>query len=273
MKALIVIATIGREKELTLVMKSLEQQTYKDYEVYISSMPGITNVMNTALNAFDSDVIIRIDDDMVLQPLWLEEIMRVFKEYPLAGGVTGPTIVPKALRPNRDVFNWENLPNPLKWVYVNYFQEGNPYALAKMNRSGAFSLGSNYGAYGNDIFECDTLESCNYAVRTKLVRQLGGWDKRFAGVSEYFEQDMAWKIRKIGYKTYYNPQAYIYHMVSTKGNFNARCNYIDRLENWVRFYMRHLYRPSNTIRFLSYLEFQCLYYIYKIITKYVRIAH
>lgn len=262
LKASIVIATLGRDERLKKVLNDLRNQSYLNWELFITDEDGITNAMNTSLKSAKGDIIIRIDDDVRINPYWLEEIVRTFETNQDAGGVTGPTIVPKHLRKNRDLFAFERLPQPLKWLYVNYFQEGNPYALAKMNKCGAFSLGSNYEtALSNDeISPCDYLESTNYALRTELVRACGGWDKKFAGVSEYFEQDMVYKIKKLGWKMLYNPKAYIYHMVDKGGNYGARSNFYSRLYNWLRFVYRHI---GFNVRTLTYFLFMCGYYAYK----------
>src|SRR5574343_809294 len=266
MKASIVICTLNRPKQLALVWDDLMKQTYKDFEIIISTEKGITNAMNSALKEASGDIIIRLDDDVRVPKTWLGEIIEVFKD-PKVGGVTGPTIIPDELKKNRDLFRFDTMPEPFRWIYINYFHEGNPYKLAKMNKCGAFSLGSNYewarklGA----VRECDYLESTNYCLRTDLVRQLGGWDVKFDGVSEYFEQDMVYKIKKLGYKMVYNPKAYIHHMVNTGGSYGQRFGVYSRVSNWIRFCFRHLL-PYSTIesrlRLYSYFIFQCLYYAY-----------
>jgi glycosyltransferase involved in cell wall biosynthesis len=261
-KATIVICTLNRKESLDLVVGDIWKQTYKNFEIIVSDEIGITNAMNTSLKKATGDIIIRIDDDVRLPENWLEEIMFVFNEYPDAGGVTGPTIVPQELRKNRDLFTFDKLPNPIRWVYINYFQEGNPYALAKMNRCGAFSLGSNFetALLEPDIIQCDYLESTNYCLRTNLVKAMGGWDPKFDGVCEYFEQDMVYKIKGWGWKMYYNPHAYLFHMVNTGGNYGARMDFVSRLRNWLRFVYRHLHPGRNAVRLLMYFLFQCAYY-------------
>jgi GT2 family glycosyltransferase len=268
LKASVVIATLNRDEQVIQVLRDLMEQTYQYFEVIISNEIGITNAMNTSLKSATGDIIIRIDDDVRLNPHWLEQIIYVFNNYPDSGGVTGPTIVPAHLRKNRDLFAFESLPQPLKWLYVNYFQEGNPYALAHMNKCGAFSLGSNYeiSHLSEQVIQCDYLESTNYALRTELVRSQGGWDPKFDGVCEYFEQDMVYKIKKLGWKMYYNPKAYLYHEVNSGGNFNARQDYVSRLRNWIRFSFRHL-AVKDSFRLVSYFLFQCGYYAYKSITR------
>ena len=264
-KATVVICTLNREKQLSQVLSDLSLQNYKDFEIIISHTIGITNAMNQALNSAHGEIIIRVDDDVILPFNWLAEIMETFDKYPDAGGVTGPTIVPEHLRKNRDLFSFDKLPQPLKWLYVNYFQEGNPYATAHMNKCGAFSLGSNFEtALSAGFHECDYLESTNYALRTALVKAEGGWDPKFDGVCEYFEQDMVYKLKKKGWKMYYNPAARMYHMVDKGGNFNARMDYISRLRNWCRFVCRYLGWNIHTI---SYLFFQIGYYVYTGITR------
>jgi glycosyltransferase involved in cell wall biosynthesis len=269
LKATIVIATLNRDTELAKVISDIRNQTYQgEVEIFATSEPGITNAMNTCLKSATGDIIIRVDDDVRISPDWLKEIVWTFENFNDCGGVTGPTIVPAHLRANRDLFAFEKLPQPLKWLYVNYFQEGNPYALAHMNRSGAFSLGSNFEtALKGDLQYCDYLESTNYALRTELVRMFKGWDAKYDGVSEYFEQDMVYKIKKCGWKMYYNPKAYLYHMVDKGGNYAARNDSISRLRNWCRFVFRHRPFIRDFLPLTSYFLFMCGYYVYKGITN------
>ena len=269
LKATIVICTLNRDEALKKVLDDLRLQTYQNFEINVTNEIGITNAMNSALKTATGDIIIRVDDDVRIPPKWLEEIMFVFKEYPDAGGVTGPTIVPAFLRKNRDLFSFDQLPNPLRWLYINYFQEGNPYALAKMNRCGAFSLGSNFetALLPEDIVGCDYLESTNYCLRTNLVKAMGGWDPKFDGVCEYFEQDMVYKIKKWGWKMYYNPKAFIFHLVDKGGNYAARMDFVSRLGNWTRFVFRHLHPERNAVRLTMYFLFMCGYYAKQMLAR------
>ncbi|MCP3682061.1 MAG: hypothetical protein GY861_05160 [bacterium] len=155
-------------------------------------------------------------------------------------------------------------------VYFNYFLEGQGSTVGKWFRSGAFSVGSNDEkclALTNPI-EVDYLEACNLAVRKELLKQIGGFDEVFAqGLSDFNEADVSFKIRRLGYRIMFNPQAVVYHLpveTFSKGRPQA----YGRMINFITFYFRHI-KPNTfdkILRFGSYLLFLNGYYVYNFIT-------
>jgi len=263
LKVSIVIPTIGR-RDLTLIMQDLDEQTYKDYELIVVREGNICEATNTALGMADGEIFTRIDDDVRLNTRWLEGIVYTFTHCPSIGGMTGPTIIPEGLMGNRDIFKGETN-RLIRWAYYNYLMEGQPYAPAKMFRSGAFSIGSNFERVVKEmkgITECDYLNATNLSLRTELVRRVGGFDTKFGGVCDYYEQDVVYKVRELGYKMYYNPRAIVYHLVGKGGADYGRRDFRNRMGNFIRFYMRHIKpnTPSKVMRFLTYLLFQGAYY-------------
>ncbi|MFA5357167.1 MAG: glycosyltransferase [Candidatus Omnitrophota bacterium] len=299
MKISLVIPTLNREESLRKVFEDLRKQSHKDFEAVIldggssdgtanacrdyadyftlsfhrQKRPGIVAAMNEALEYCHGDIFTRTDDDVSLPQGWLSEIVSAFSRYP-AAGVTGPTIIPQERMSNRDLllFNEKirDSSNPF-WIgfrklYHGYFMEGDPFGVARFFRSGAFSLGSNYESSRNikDIKEVDYLESCNWSMRLDLIRKVGGFDERYGGVSEYFEADCVFRVKRLGHKMYFNPGAYIYHLVDKGGNFKARSGTYSRMHNFILFYLRNIKSntPDKTARFTLYLLFMNIYYVY-----------
>lgn len=300
MKISIVIPTLNRRESLKKVFEDLRQQSYKDFEVvvldggskdgtdalcreyaqffnigfYPQKRPGIVAAMNEALEYCRGDVFTRTDDDVALSRGWLAEIIAVFNSYPDAAGVTGPTVIPQERRKNRDLTSFnEQLTHPrglfwkaFKALYHDYFMEGAPFAVSRFFRCGAFSLGSNYESALDikGVIEVDYLESCNWSMKLDLIRKVGGFDERYGGVSEYFEADAVYRIKKLGFKMYFNPKANIYHLVDTGGNFKARSGTYGRAHNFILFYLRNIKpnTPDKAVRFLAYLAFINVYFVY-----------
>lgn len=223
--------------------KELAAQTYKDFELIFATEKGIVSAMNKALTKAKGDIFVRIDDDVSLPPKWLEELVKPFQD-PWVAGVTGPTFVPKERRQNRDSIRWaENPKGILKWLY-----DGGKFKPAGIYKCGNVSYDSNYeerftakGMCRPDLISYlpDHLEGTNWAMRTDLIWKVGGFDPKFDGVAEWFDTDVEFKIKKLGFQLRYNPKAYLYHLLEKGEHFNDRFEGFGRIKNWLRFHIRH----------------------------------
>lgn len=223
------------------VVQCLKRQTYQDFEMLIASEKGIVRAMNSALLRAKGDIFVRIDDDVLMPDHWLENLVSLFKKDTMIAGVTGPTFVPKELRRNRDSIRFaENPKGILKWLYDN--NEFNPAGIRKC---GCVSYDSNYqerfeGKNLDAVQIADHLEGTNWAMRTELIRQVGGFDPKFDGVAEWFDTDVEAKVKKLGpYLLVYNRRAYLYHMLNKGSHFSERFNGFGRIKNFLRYHIRH----------------------------------
>lgn len=241
----------------------------------ISSSAGLVECANIALGQAEGEIFIRTDDDAVASPGWLEAIHETFNSDPKIGGVTGPTTIPLAKLEGRDLMKlYGRFKNgSLPWrligkIYLEYVMEGRSREVSQWLRSGAFTLGSNFAsaqALPGPRYVTN-LEACNFAVRTQLLRDIGGFDSAYAtGLGDYHEADAALKIKKLGYYLVFNPKASIEHRPSILSIGKARPNSYCRSQNFLRFYFRHI-RPNNFggwCRFLCYLGMLNAYWCWK----------
>ncbi|MDD2751786.1 MAG: glycosyltransferase [Candidatus Omnitrophica bacterium] len=299
----VMIPTRNRCVSLGRVLDSLEAQTFKDFEVIVvdggstdktrelvSSYAqklsvvftiqegSLVSAENKGLKTAKGEIFIRTDDDIVATPEWLQEIFNTFQLGDNIGGATGPTIIPEERKELRDLFYFQKKlkDGNFLWrmvgnIYFNYFLEGEAFTVSKWFRSGAFSLGSNYEQCRKlpGPLEVTNQEACNLAVRRQLLERINGFDYTFGGIGDYNEADVAFKIRKSGYKIMFNPKAAVWHIPSTDGFFKERASAYPRMMNFINFYFRHI-KPDNldkALRFFSYLIFLNGYYIYKGITS------
>lgn len=232
----VVILTMGSAPE---VVKCLERQTYQNFEVVFAREKGIVKAMNEALGRATGEIFVRVDDDVKMPETWLEELIKPFSD-PKVGGTTGPTYVPPSRRGYRDSIRMAERPNWfLRWMF-----DGDPFAPAKIFKCGSVSYGSNYeekigDTYNMGVFECDHLEGTNWAMRTELIRRVGGFDLAFDGVAEWFDTDVEQKVKKLGYDLVYNSHAHLYHLLEKGECFSERFEVFGRIENWLRFHRRH----------------------------------
>lgn len=215
--------------------QQLDNQEYKDFEIIEATEPGIVNAMNIALSKAKGDILVRIDNDVELPTAWLKCLLEPFSDA-LVAGSTGPTYIPPHRWKNRDSINAvANANFFLKWLF-----DFEPFAVARIYKCGSVSYGSNFWSYYSDYPENpDHLEGTNWAMRTELIRQVGGFDPKFDGVCEWYDTDVEFKIKKLGYKLAYSYRAWLWHMVSKSATYGERFNGLGRIKNWLRFHFRH----------------------------------
>jgi glycosyltransferase involved in cell wall biosynthesis len=268
--------------EVIVVDYQSTDDTFKVIEKYQKYFPiklihqkskGLTKASNLALKYAVGKYFIRTDDDVIFSKNWLKNIEATFKINRKIGGVTGPTIIPKNSIQSRDLFSYNKKfkKGNIFWkilgkIYFDFFMEGKPFAVARWYDSGAFSIGSNYiESLKEPIQEVDYMEACNMAIRTNLLKKIGGFDETFSGGGdEYNEADVAFKLRNLGYKIFFNPNANLLHVPVKTGAYGQRINGIARLRNFTIFYFRHI-KPNTPLKFFkftSYLIFQSCYYLF-----------
>lgn len=229
----VVILSMKPPKRL---LQDLDNQRYPYFEIIIAREKGPVNAMNKALEKAKGDIFVRIDDDVKLPPEWLLNLVAPFDD-PMVAGVTGPTFVPEDRMMNRDSIKYARNPGLfLRWLYDN-----DPYAPAKIYKCGNVSYGSNFvdKLEHRDHYAIDHLEGTNWAMRTDLIRKVGGFDTKFDGVGEWFDTDVEFKIKKLGYELYYNRYAIVWHILEKGEHYSERFEGIGRIKNWLRFHIRH----------------------------------
>jgi len=235
MEPLVTVCILSKKRAIS-VECDLGKQTFKDFEVIYADKPGIVPAMNDALARAKGQLFVRIDDDVELPPEWLNELVKPFF-HPLVGGVTGPTFVPEELINERDSLKAAYNPN----IFLRWMFDWKPYVPAKIYKCGSVSYGSNFLEkmdYGWN-HEIDHLEGTNWAMRTGLIRAVGGFDPAFDGVAEWFDTDVVMKIRKRGHRIAYQNKAFLWHMVKKGEQYSERFQGWSRMKNWLRFHWRH----------------------------------
>ena len=298
----VVVPTKDRAESLRACLESIARQHYRHFEIivvdggstdetaqvvekvlrrtagsFLLQEGGLIAQENAGWKSARGEIIIRTDDDVVADPLWLEGIVEGFAVAPDIGGVTGPTIIPPSHRGNRDLFLFQEKleRGNLFWrlvgrIYSNVFMEGDPYAVSRWYESGAFSLGSNFEQclHLPGPIEVDHHEACNMAVRKDLLEAVGGFDESFVGIGEYNEPDVSFKIRKLGCRIIFHPKARVNHLPSLAGFFADRPDAYGRALNFITFYFRHIRpnTPKKAAKFGLYLLFLNAFWTYKFLT-------
>ena len=231
--ASVVICTVNKPDN---VIRDLGNQSFKDFEIIIASEKGIVNAMNLALNRARGEILVRVDDDVEIPTTWLTELLKPFKD-PWVAGVTGPTFVKKDRRSNRDSIRMWEKPN----CFLKWLADGCEFNPAGIYRCGMVSYDSNYAErFGYPTQRvADHLEGTNWAMRKSLIKSVGGFDRKFDGVCEWFDTDVEFKIKKQGYDLIYQDSAWLIHNLEKGGSYKDRFDGFGRIKNWIRFHKRH----------------------------------
>lgn len=290
----VVIPTYNRAKSLKNCLGSLVEQTDKDFDVFIidggslpktmsvikkfkkdlpitllvDETPHLAYIRDLGWRKAKGEIVASIDDDVVVDKSWVASIKRIFGDRKV-GGVTGPTVIPEKLLTRRDVFLFYTTQSMilklLAQVYFRLFLQGERDSIGKIYPCGAWSPGSNFPSSKKlkRAIKVDYLEACNYAIPQKVLKEIGGYDLRYIDTSEWCEVDVAFRIRKAGYKLLFDPKVAVEHRVSKGGVFSHRANARARMENFLRFYLCSYYPKTlgGYLQFLLYLQFLNLYWI------------
>jgi GT2 family glycosyltransferase len=237
-KVSIIIPSLGRSECLDKCLNSIHAQSYKDYEIIIVTDKGdLPLIRNQGANKAKGEYLTFIDDDVECTESWLEEIVSSMDNL-FIGGVSGPAVIRKEYRKNRDLFRFPIL----KWIYDMIFMEGKQKLPGHFTRWGTFTTGSSDEDCSYEGY-VDYLEACNMTFRADIFNEMGGFDGIYKGVGEWEEPDLSFKIRKAGYRLWFNPRAKIYHNPSRTGVFHQRYKESQiRLSNYYTFAERWLQR-------------------------------
>jgi glycosyltransferase involved in cell wall biosynthesis len=252
----IVIPTMFR-KCLNDCVASIDKQTYRDLQVILCPQKGLVNARNKGLEQAKGEIVSFIDDDVVLDPGWTEAIVERFNDEKI-GGVTGPTFIPQEFIFNRDLFKFRN-----KW-YDKIVLEGQPESIGKIFKSGGFSLGSNLWICGHGNWSVDYLEACNMSFRKSVLDKIGGFDEEYKGTGDWSEPDLAFRVKKEGYKLIFDSRVYLEHRPSRDGIYASRGNNsFSKAHNFVRWHSRWF---KSNWRYTANVQFCNTYWIYKFLT-------
>lgn len=298
-KLSIIICTYNRAKSLSECLKSLIKQNYSNFEVVIVD-GGSTDKTNRIITEYTKrltlkkilypekelaktrdrgwreakgEIVSFIDDDVTVSPDWAKSLVELFDGNTGVGGVSGPTIVKPELLKERDIFlfyNSKGFTELLGKFWNQFFLEGQKPAVGKIFKSGAWLPGSNFESCLEikGLRDVDYLEACNMSLRRKLIQKVNGFDYGFRGTAEWCEPDLAIRVKKLGHRLVFSSKVRLDHNISQKGVYPRRVAAKVRMENFFRFYFRHIFkfRVDYLFKFLAYVLFLNIYWAYKTIT-------
>ena len=217
-EASIIIPTLGRTDSLRDCLESLWKQTFQDFEIIKVTEEGeLAKLRNEGAKRSTGKYLIFIDDDTVTSPGWLDAIVKSFRSSESIAGVSGPAVITGKYRVNRDLFRYKLI----KRAYDLLFLDGREYLPGHFTKAGAWTTGASEEncSYEGEV---EFLEACNMAYRRDIFSSLGGFDNSYRGIGDWSEPDLSFRIRRAGYRLWFNRNAWLEHRPSRSGAFKKR---------------------------------------------------
>lgn len=149
---------------------------------------SLPNARNEALARVDCRVVLFLDDDVILiHPDFLAVHLAAYGE-PRVGGVSG-RIVERFVRPNVD-------------------------RVSAHLSAGGRTLTNMWGTEPQALLG---LKGANMSYRIEAVRQVGGFDRNYAGTALLEDTDYSWRVHRAGWTLRYEPRAELVHLSSPTG--------------------------------------------------------
>lgn len=238
----VVIASKDREVFLRDCLNSLMNQTYRNFEVIVvddgikprhdrrtnsviqrylkngmnikllinKNSIGTPRSLNRGVSESQGYVVVFTDDDCITNENWLTQLSKAYSQRDVAS-VGGKVI-------------------PVEFDSIWSLKSSTTSIIGKVTWDGMVI--GNFDK-GNKTVFVDCLSGANMSFRKELLIKVGGFDSTYDGNAYRFETDLCLKIRRLGIKIVYNPNAVVYHRRARKGR-----NRIE-VEAWNYWYSRN----------------------------------
>ena len=148
---------------------------------------GFISACNAGATTARGEYIVFLNNDTVVQPGWLDALLRTFAEHADAGLVGAKLVYPdgRLQEAGSIVFN-----DASGWNYGRFEQPDDPRY--------------------NHLRDVDYCSGAAIALPTELFRRLGGFDTRYAP-AYYEDTDLAMQVRAAGLRVLYQPASVVVH--------------------------------------------------------------
>jgi GT2 family glycosyltransferase len=234
LRASVIIPNWNGLRLLRPCLDALAQQTCRDVEVLVvdnASTDGSVEVVrreygwvrllaetrnhgyavgcNLGMAAARSNVLVLLNNDTVVEPDWLAELLAALDRHPEAGAAASRIMIhsqPGILHSAGDVYGRDGVPDS-RGVWQPY---GPPYDVEALI----------FGGCGAAV-----------AYRREMIDQIGPLEGRFFMWCE--DVDLAWRAQLAGWRCVYAPRAVVHHHLSATGGGALASYYVGRNTIWV----------------------------------------
>ncbi len=177
--------------------RKLVREGYPSFRYVLEPRPGLDWARNRAVLESKGDIVAFTDDDVIVDPGWIDEIVRVFQEDATVMAVTG-LVVP-----------WE-LETEAQWLFEHYggFNRGFDPKWALVGKSHAHLAARRYAGTGQ------FGTGANMAFRRKVFDDVGFFDPALdvgTVTNGGGDLEMFFRLIQEGHGLMYEPKALVWH--------------------------------------------------------------
>jgi len=177
---------------------------------------GYLKTCNKAVSIARGKYLVFLNNDTVVIPGWLDCLLEVYKKFPNAGMVGSKLLYPDGSLQEAGGIIWEN---GSRW---NYGRGDDPKRPKY-----------------NFLREVDYCSSASFMIPRSIWMALDGYDEVFSPAC-YEDTDLAFRVRKAGYKVFYQPKSQVIHFNGispgkddkTSVRPNMEVNRLNFIERW-----------------------------------------
>jgi len=182
---------------------------------YFHTRPGLTYQRNVGIEKSRGQLLFFFDDDIHLEPNYIELIEKVFIDDTLGRiGAVGGRIAGMKRREKTSIFHWlkKNYFNMLRHIFLQSDFGTGRFRYSGMPTHPHLLMTSRY-------IEC--LSGCCMAFR-RQVFTLARFDEKLRGYGQMEDADISKQVLNAGYKIYYEASAVLDHKISAADRLKDR---------------------------------------------------
>jgi GT2 family glycosyltransferase len=156
------------------------------YSYYLVTPPSLPAARNFGLAQARGEIVIYVDDDVLLDPGFIEAHVQAYQRMEQLGALGGRVRYPNETVSNQLCTLLED--GSWKGTY-DYLQEA----------------------------ELTAAVGCNMSFRRSALEGIGGFDPGYEGSAQREESDACFRVRRQGYRVRFEPRAALSHLVASAG--------------------------------------------------------
>jgi GT2 family glycosyltransferase len=206
-----IIIVDNNSKDGSVEMLSEFKEQWQNLEVYFSKKNlGFGKANNLGVSKSKGKYILYLNSDAVVKDIDFSDIIYLFENYHDIGALTVKVILSSG-----EIDPASHRGFPTLWRSFTYFS-----GLEKISKNIPI-LNGLFGGYHlvnlnlGEIHEIDVLTGAFFFTKREIIDRFGGFDKDYFAYGEDIE--MAFQIKKMGYKIIYYPLWKVLHLKSVSG--------------------------------------------------------
>ncbi|MFA5032831.1 MAG: glycosyltransferase [bacterium] len=221
-----IIVVDGSEKDtISNILKIKMKNNFNIDFSYIQMSGGLTHQRNAGINVVKNDIVLFLDDDVILAPDYLFEIMKIY-ENDKKGEIRGLTgCIEKMPKPSHKQLFFQRLFLLPQFRDGKFLDSGQPTWIWKPTR----------------LTEIEVMLGCNMSFRREIFYEYS-FDEGLKGYCYMEDDDFSYRVSR-KHKLYQTPFAKLEHSVSSISRDNIAEFHRMQILNYFLFFKKNI--PKN----------------------------